>query len=112
MTTSKTGKHGHAKAHIICIDIFTGKKYEVHEPSTHNVEVPVVSKAEYDLIDITDEGKITFLKEDGTYDESLSMKTDSELFKKIFAEFNDDKNILISVTSAVGQKHVTGRRLE
>ena len=26
ITTSKTGKHGHAKANITGIDIFTGKK--------------------------------------------------------------------------------------
>ena len=25
VSTSKTGKHGHAKAHIVAIDIFTGR---------------------------------------------------------------------------------------
>ena len=27
ITTSKTGKHGHAKAKIVAIDIFNGKKF-------------------------------------------------------------------------------------
>jgi translation elongation factor P/translation initiation factor 5A len=28
ISTSKTGKHGHAKANITALDVFTGKKYE------------------------------------------------------------------------------------
>ena len=39
MTTSKTGKHGHAKCHFTATDIFTGKKMEMLESSSHNVEV-------------------------------------------------------------------------
>merc|ERR1712205_283081 len=36
VSTSKTGKHGHAKCHFVAIDIFTGKKMEDLVPACNH----------------------------------------------------------------------------
>merc|ERR1719213_1210612 len=62
VTTSKTGKHGHAKAHIVGLDIFTSKKLEDLCPSSHNMEVPFVKRMEF-ILSLLDEqdGSVSLL---------------------------------------------------
>merc|ERR1719427_2542454 len=66
ISTSKTGKHGHAKAHIVGICIFTGKKCEDLCPTSHNMDVPNVKRDEYQLLDVdANSGVLSLLLENG-----------------------------------------------
>merc|ERR1712199_6672 len=103
MSTSKTGKHGHAKVSITGLDIFTNKKYEMIESSTHNVEVPNVSKHEYQLIDISDEGFMSLMDDDGTMKEDLKVP-DGEVGEQIREKFDDGDELLIPTQSAMGHE--------
>merc|ERR1712151_915901 len=74
VSTSKTSKHGHAKAHIVAIDIFTGKKMEDLCPTSHNLEVPFVKRTEYQLLMADyDNGEVSLLSEDGGTKDDLTL---------------------------------------
>merc|ERR1711862_793769 len=72
-STSNTGKHGHAKVHMVGIDIFTGKKYEEICPSSHNMNVPNVNRTEYMLLDISDDDFLSLMMPDGSTKEDLKI---------------------------------------
>merc|ERR1711896_37952 len=76
VSTSKTGKHGHAKAHIVALDIFTGKKYEDLCPTSHNLEVPFVKRTEFQLLTADGEsGEVSLLLESGETKDDLNLPT-------------------------------------
>merc|ERR1712217_428180 len=102
-STSKTGKHGHAKVHMVGIDIFTGKKYEEICPSTHNMNVPNVNRTEYQLLDISEDGFLSLMKPDGTTKDDLKLP-EGEDGEKLQALFDDGKEVLVTVLSAMGME--------
>jgi len=103
MSTSKTGKHGHAKVHLVGLDIFTGKKCEDICPSTHNLEVPEVKRTELQLLDITheDPAYVHLLMPDGTTREDLKLPA-GELGQQIKADFEAGKDLMLTVQAAMG----------
>ncbi|EGP84080.1 unnamed protein product [Zymoseptoria tritici ST99CH_1A5] len=104
MSTSKTGKHGHAKVHLVAIDIFTSKKYEDLCPSTHNMDVPNVSRREFQLLDITDDGFLSLMNDNGDTKDDVKVP-DGEVgdkINKLFKEEEKDTNVII--LTAMGEE--------
>ncbi|CAO3646525.1 unnamed protein product [Cunninghamella echinulata] len=103
MSTSKTGKHGHAKVHLVAIDIFTGKKLEDLSPSTHNMDVPNVIRNEYQLVYI-DDGFLQLMTADGGEKNDVKLP-EGELGEQIEAACDEGKDILVTIVSAMGEEH-------
>lgn len=106
-STSKTGKHGHAKANIVGVDIFTGKKYEDISPTSHNMMSPIVTRKDFQLVDIDDEGFVTLMddKNDTRSDLRLDLEED-EIHKKVKEEFDEGKDLLVTVLSAMSTEKI------
>ncbi|GAW18640.1 hypothetical protein EKO27_g10503 [Xylaria grammica] len=117
MSTSKTGKHGHAKVHLVAIDIFTGKKMEELCPSTHNMDVPNVDNKPWVLTHLTD-GFLAIMNKDGIIVDNKVRIPEGELGDQIKGFFDDageyflpefaDKDIILTITSAMNEIHCTG----
>jgi len=102
MSTSKTGKHGHAKVHLVAIDIFTGKKLEDLSPSTHNMDVPNVKRSEYQLVNI-DDGFLNLMDDLGNSKDDVKVP-DSDLGKQIEADFEAGKDLMVTIQAAMGEE--------
>ena len=106
VSTSKTGKHGHAKCHFVGIDIFSGKKLEDIVPSSHNCDVPHVTRTDYQLIDISEDGFVSLLTESRHTKDDLKLPTDEQLLAQIKAGFDEGKDLVVTVMSAMGEEQI------
>ncbi|KAI7834100.1 eukaryotic translation initiation factor 5A [Kickxella alabastrina] len=100
MSTSKTGKHGHAKVNYSGVDLFNAKKYEDLSPSTHNIDVPHVHRSEWTLINI-DDGFLSLMADDGEMKEDVVLP-EGELGETLEARFNEGAEILVTVLRSMG----------
>ena len=119
VTTSKTGKHGHAKAKIVGVDIFTGKKYIDVHPTSHNISAPVVQTSTYLLTDIEDD-YCSLMTDDGEMlDETIPLPSvsdaatdeDKKLSEDIMAAFENGDEINLTVTRAMGCTLISGMKI-
>lgn len=108
MSTSKTGKHGHAKVHLVAIDIFTGKKLEDLCPSTHNMNVPVANRIDYECVGMEDEF-LTLMAEDGTTREDLKVP-EGDVGVEIRDKLAKEETFQVTILSAMGQEMAVGTK--
>uniref|UniRef100_A0A1I7XU19 Eukaryotic translation initiation factor 5A n=1 Tax=Heterorhabditis bacteriophora TaxID=37862 RepID=A0A1I7XU19_HETBA len=111
MSTSKTGKHGHAKVHLVALDIFTNKKLEDICPSTHNMDVPVVKRREFILMSIEDGFCSLMDPESCDLKDDLKMP-EGDLGNQIKEALEkDDGSVLVSVVAACGEEAILGYKI-
>jgi len=106
MSKSKPGKHGAAKYHLVGIDIFSGKKYDELCQSTHQMEVPDVNKYEMTVIDVTDDGFLSLMSEDGKDTRNDLKIPQGEVGEKLSSLFNEDKSLVVTIQSSMGEEMV------
>jgi translation initiation factor 5A len=112
MSTSKTGKHGHAKVNFTGIDIFTGKKYKEIQGSTHPMLTFESSKTDYTVSYIEDDD-LTLLDEKGN-EHTVSLKgAEDDVIKGVKdAVEAAEKEVWVSVLAALGQEQVVSFSLK
>lgn len=103
------GKHGKTKCHFLGTNMFTGRKFEELISSGHNASVPVVTRTEYQLINISADGfcalmelKVPF----GTRSDLKLPDEKPELSIRIRALFADDIELSVIVVSACNQEMI------
>merc|ERR1712230_195658 len=120
VSVSKTGKHGHAKCKFAATDIFTGATCEELCPATHGIDVPFVTKKDWQIQGLQDETYVLLMDEEGEMREDLQLPTTmnfntdddqkvSDLIKEYCAQIEggEEIDIFCTVLSAIGLEKIT-----
>ena len=106
ISTTKTGKHGHAKANITAIDIFNGKKYQDCCPVSHSKDSPNITRSEWTVMSVDEESYVSMIDKQGNMRQDLKLPTEVEddqaTCSKILNGIEAGKIICITVLSAMG----------
>lgn len=112
MSTSKTGKHGSAKVHLVAIDIFTGRKYEEISPSTANILVPRVTRNDFLLVDI-EQGYLSLMDDNGEMRQDIQLPS-GDIGTEIEEKQNSkkpDETVYVTVVGAMDEEHAVSLRV-
>lgn len=103
---SNPGKHGSAKIRIVGLHVFTGKKYDDLFQASEMATVPVVTKTDYEVLEIPDDGSL-IVKKGSQVRKDLHLPTEDDLRTKIVdmnRQIKSGQRLLITVLSALDQE--------
>ena len=111
-SSSKPGKHGAAKIKFCGLDVFTGSKYEEICSSTHNIDVPYVTRSEYTLMDVTEEDYLNLMDADGNCREDIKLPKDDEATVKTIRDgFDNGDNVVVCILKCMNQEKVASAKI-
>lgn len=105
MSVAKVGKHGSAKAKITGIDVFTANKYEEIHPTSHNIDVPVITREDWTLVDISRDGYASLMNDSGDTKEDLKVP-DDEIGAKMRSLLDGGATVSTTVLRAMGHEKI------
>ncbi|MFJ9945724.1 translation initiation factor IF-5A [Streptomyces erythrochromogenes] len=111
VSISKSGQRGQSEVNLTGIDVFTGERHEDMHPCAHDVEVPVVVRTEYLLAGITG-GYLSLVAGPTGGTRGGVALPEGALGQDIGSDFAAGRDVLVTVTRAMGREAVTGHRTE
>ena len=98
------------KVKIVGSDIFTNKKYESVVPGDSTVQVPVVTKKEYQLIAIDDGNYVSLMDNKCELREDFELP-EGELGKNMKRLYEKNETVIVQTIQAIGHEQITGFRV-
>ena len=105
MSVAKVGKHGSAKAKITGIEVFNGNKYEEIHPTSHNIDVPVIVREDWTLVDISRDKYASLMNDAGETKEDLKIP-DDEIGEKMQNLLDSGATVSATVLKAMGREKI------
>merc|ERR1712187_151403 len=114
VSMGKNGKHGHAKANITGLDVFTGRKYVEISPTSHNMTAPTMFRNEYQLVSVNKDGELELMDDVGKMNSSLQLPKDThgeftQLSQRVMAKHKDcpdNRAVFVTVLKAMDTEQV------
>lgn len=97
----KGGKHGHSKAIIIAVDIFTDKKFRYQSNSSDLVFVPSVKKAKWQVLSVESDSAILIDSHDNT---KQIFDVSAVVTSKISELLSIDEVFVVLLSAPVGEE--------